>query len=267
MTPEISEFSYGFALTNEIVAWKKLSIAPVFPSLLEEGKTGGGYDVKLGYPGVPLYLQFKRADCMTKKSASEIKNHNLPLNIPFYRFKITESGKSNQHKMLLDLDDGQNLVLYAAPRFHELSEINLAWKFNQVASKSIFISPGKIGILDQSSHHVAFDNELAFLCSAFPKEINFWNARDLSLELERALAKDVRPLEERLPEFMDSLNRRLTSVQRLDLGLQGSIDAQIEAAQPIRSPSSLSEPKQILRDLADIAARLFGLQFYIVQAQ
>jgi len=41
MTPEISEFSYGFALTNEIVAWATLKIAPIFPSLIEEGKKGG----------------------------------------------------------------------------------------------------------------------------------------------------------------------------------------------------------------------------------
>ena len=55
MTPEISEFSYGFALTNEIVAWVPLKIARVFPSLIEEGKKGG-YDLMLDMPGVPLYL-------------------------------------------------------------------------------------------------------------------------------------------------------------------------------------------------------------------
>lgn len=32
MKPEISEFSYGFALTNELVGWVALSAAPVFPS-------------------------------------------------------------------------------------------------------------------------------------------------------------------------------------------------------------------------------------------
>ena len=47
MAPEIPEFSYGFALTNEIVGWNGVSTAPIFPSLIEEGWSGGGYDVLL----------------------------------------------------------------------------------------------------------------------------------------------------------------------------------------------------------------------------
>ncbi|QGM46364.1 hypothetical protein [Methylocystis heyeri] len=107
MTPEISEFSYGFALTNEIVGWLDVKAAPLFPSLIEEGKAGGGYDVKLDAPGVPLYLQFKRADCMVRRSASEQGKFKK---MPFYRFKITETKKSNQHELLLKLDKKNNLV-------------------------------------------------------------------------------------------------------------------------------------------------------------
>src|SRR5260370_6663954 len=128
MTPEISEFSYGFDLTNEIVGWAPVAAAPLFPSLIEEGRAGGGYDVKLDVPGIPLYLQFKRADCMKTRNAREIREFHLPLLPPFYRFKITESGKSDQHELLLQLDDGSCLVFYVAPRFHELAEINHAWK-------------------------------------------------------------------------------------------------------------------------------------------
>lgn len=43
MKSDISEFSYGFALTNELVGWVNLRAAPDFPSLIEEGKPGGGY--------------------------------------------------------------------------------------------------------------------------------------------------------------------------------------------------------------------------------
>src|ERR1700735_1111864 len=117
MTPEISEFSYGFALTNEMVGWGPITAAPLFPSLIEEGKAGGGYDVKLDMPGIPLYLQFKRADCLTTRNAKEIKNNGLRISLPFYRFKITESKKSDQHELLLALDDGSCLVFYVAPRF------------------------------------------------------------------------------------------------------------------------------------------------------
>jgi hypothetical protein len=86
MIPQISEFSYGFALTNEIVAWSPLKFAPIFPSLIEEGKKGGGYDVMLDMPGVPLYLQFKRGYRMTRRTAKEIKQYQKRLKIPFHRF-------------------------------------------------------------------------------------------------------------------------------------------------------------------------------------
>jgi hypothetical protein len=124
MIPEISEFSYGFALTNELVGWLELSVAPIFPSLVEEGKAGGGYDVKLDRPGAPLYLQFKRSEYMMRRSAREyrsILDQQGQLRVPFYRFSIMDASKSDQHELLLALDITPNNVFYAAPRFHSLA--------------------------------------------------------------------------------------------------------------------------------------------------
>jgi hypothetical protein len=46
--------------------WKRgLKVAPVFPSLIQEGRTGGGYDVLLE-PGFPLFLQFKISQYMAR---------------------------------------------------------------------------------------------------------------------------------------------------------------------------------------------------------
>ena len=181
MTPEISEFSYGFALTNEIVGWAPVAAAPLFPSLIEEGKAGGGY-VKLDLSGVALYLQFKRADCMVRANAHEIKQYGLGISLPFYRFYITESGKSDQHELLLALSETQNMVFYVAPRFHELSEINEAWSLNQVAARSIFVSPQIIGVLDDDYHHVAYDDSSAWLCSE-PKTIGFRTSSQLLTQI------------------------------------------------------------------------------------
>lgn len=71
--PTLSEFSYGFALTNKLigVAGEPLRIAPVFPNLVEEGRAGGGYDVHLDLPGFRLFLQFKRSDCMVRSNTRE----------------------------------------------------------------------------------------------------------------------------------------------------------------------------------------------------
>jgi hypothetical protein len=114
-------------------------------------------------PGVPLYFQFKRADCMTRRSAWEIGKEKTQLNIPFYRFRITQSGKSDQHALLLELDDGKHEVFYAAPRFHEIDEINQAWNAKEIAARSILVRPQIIGPLNMDSHHVAYAQTRAYL--------------------------------------------------------------------------------------------------------
>ena len=211
-TPQISEFSYGFALTNEIVAWAPLKIAPVFPSLIQEGKAGGGWDLMLDTPGVPLYLQFKRSFRMTRRSANEIKKYKKRLAIPFHRFHITDSGTSDQHMMLLELDDGMNQVYYAAPRFDRTAEINAAWAAKEVAERSIFVRPLVIGELDDESHHIAFDATRTYICSE-PKEIDALSAAQLVERLKGRLKEDPRPLRETAAAFLSDANAAMERAQ------------------------------------------------------
>lgn len=286
LTPEISEFSYGFALTNEIVGWSPITAAPIFPSLIEEGKAGGGYDVKLEFPAVALYLQFKRADCMKRRSAREIKKDRLPISIPFFRFKITETGKSDQHELLLALDDGTSPVFYAAPRFHELSEINNAWLNNTVATESIFVAPSEIGTLDAKSHHVAYDDTNAWLCSE-PRAIESLNAGQLVKLLSLALEKEKRPLRETIPLLLSNLRtaqqradetRRKADLRDMELQL-GTVFAravplriQPETRQrastpriPTKASRALTPIEVQLREASDIAARVFDTQLVLIQ--
>ena len=81
MKPNLSEFSYGYALTDELIHRHGLPLiaAPVFPSLYQEGQPGGGYDLLLERPGFPLFLQFKLADRMVKGTANEVKSGFLSL--------------------------------------------------------------------------------------------------------------------------------------------------------------------------------------------
>lgn len=207
MKPQISEFSYGFALTNELVGWAELSAAPVFPSLLEEGKAGGGYDVKLDRPGVPLYLQFKRSEFLTRRSgreAREIAKIGGTIGIPYYRFAVTEAAISDQHELLLALDVAPNFVFYAAPRFHRLDEINEAWHQNTVASRSHFVAPQVIGSLTNGRHTVAFDGRGVWVCSE-PRRIGGLSSRDLADKLSEALKADSRPLGAKLSEISRDL--------------------------------------------------------------
>lgn len=303
MIPEISEFSYGFALTNEVVGWTELSSAPIFPSLLEEGKVGGGYDVKLDRPGAPLYLQFKRSECMARRSAREyraVRDQGGHLNVPFYRFPITEANKSDQHELLLALDTAPNHVFYAAPRFHRLGEINDAWHSSSVASRSIFISPNVIGSLDDERHTVAFDRSRSWLCSE-PQPIEASTAREVLRKIQNQLKDDDRPLRERLPSLVNELQsaeqrgreriiekqRRAAQKAEMRSATQQPFDGQLfgyeigprmasvlkdqigQEPEPnppaTRDAKSLDPELQLLREASDIAARVFDAQLIIVQ--
>jgi hypothetical protein len=253
MTPEISEFSYGFALTNELIdlAGEPLRAAPIFPSLIEEGRAGGGYDVNLDLPGFPLFLQFKRSDCMVRTSAMEVAApHNFTP--PFYRMKITERSRSAQHDMLLALDDGHNQVFYAAPRFHTVEELNAAYLAVAVSDRSFYIRPSEIGTLDNASHHVAFDNTRSLLFSE-PREANGIRGRAFPGVLrERRMADDrplrAGPLDKTLEYVEDLLRDRSLPTDIPDIGRAGK-----------------DEGLRKLRRLADFSLRYFGAQLFIVQ--
>jgi len=154
MDSHISEFSYGYALTSELMALFALKPvgAPEFPTQNAEGKKGGGWDMKL--PRVPVYLQFKCAARMIRRSAQEAAGFK---SLPFYRMYLHRRDQSDQHQLLLDLEAQGKVVAYAAPGFSEADELNEAYSLDLVAGRSIFIRPSAIGPLtDDERHWVAF---------------------------------------------------------------------------------------------------------------
>jgi hypothetical protein len=159
MKPNISEFSYGYAITDELIHshGTKISASPVFPSLYQEGQPGGGWDVMIDRPGIPLFLQFKLSDYMSRSSAKECwEGWFSP---PFYRMHIRPARFSAQHEMLLDLENAGNEVYYCAPVFHEPWELNEAYLNHAVRNRSIWLRPSWIGPLpDEWDHHVAFQH-------------------------------------------------------------------------------------------------------------
>jgi hypothetical protein len=293
MTPDISEFSYGFALTNELVGWMALSAVPIFPSLIEEGKASGGYDVKLDRPGVPLYIQFKRSNVMTRRSADEIKNHALPLNIPFHRFYITERNRSLQHASLMALDDGVNEVYYAAPRFHTLAGINSAWASKMVMQRSIFIRPSQIGpINDDLQHRVSFDDNVTYFCSE-PKAIFASSIEEISRGITQKLKSDPRPVRIKLADWSQRLEQAVRKARfasdALDFSLPTAARSDSQSALPrqsiiststayrelprtsatearsVRPDKALSPEQESLRRLSDAAQSEFNAQLIVVQ--
>ena len=157
MKPEISEFSYGYAVTEEIVRTKgPLKAAPSFPSLRREG-TEGGYDVKLDLPGFPLFLQFKLSDCMVRSRVYETQQGLLTT--PFFRMHLRPLKRSRQHQLLLDWEATGKAVYYVAPAFFKEPDFNLAYTSGSILRKSVMISPAAIGRLpSKENHHISFKN-------------------------------------------------------------------------------------------------------------
>lgn len=155
-TPVLSEFSYGFALVDELIHWHgtPITAVPVFPSLFTEGSLG--YDVALDRGGVPLLLQFKLSQEMVRRRAKEFVSGHMQ-QLPFYRMHLHRRDKSDQHRLLCQWESAGNEVYYAAPEFTTNGALNDAYLRRQVRARSRFIRPSEIGLLpDDKPHHIAF---------------------------------------------------------------------------------------------------------------
>ncbi len=74
MKADFSEFTYGFSLVNELANTLSCTAVPIFPNMVEEGREGGGYDVKLlSGQGKILNFQFKLSERMKPRNSSEYK--------------------------------------------------------------------------------------------------------------------------------------------------------------------------------------------------
>lgn len=171
MKPNISEFSYGYAITEELAggAHGKVIAAPLFPSLYQEGKIGG-WDVKLAFPSAVLFLQFKLSDRLTRSSAAECAAGMTP---DFFRMHLRRRDKSNQHHLLVELANAEQLVFYAAPAFSEQHELNAHYLSKAVVENSFFVHPHAVGELqDDLEHTVAFEPPSTFCLRSTPKMIS-----------------------------------------------------------------------------------------------
>jgi hypothetical protein len=166
MRSQISEFSYGYALTEKLVRRKGhlIADAPLFPSLREEGQPGFGYDVKIDL-GTVVFIQFKLSEYLNTRRAKEIQKYNLnpPLKLPIYRMKLRASKYSNQHDSLLKLESDGESVYYATPIFHTPSELKKFYLNDQIIENTVFIRPSQIGkITDDKEHDVSLSPSLNY---------------------------------------------------------------------------------------------------------
>jgi hypothetical protein len=179
MRPDISEFSYGYALTEELATAHRnaLTAAPVFPSLIEEGKQGVGWDMRLELVGIPAFLQFKVGHPVFRRYAVEFKNGIFP-SPPYsgksaplcYRLHLRAPRHSHQHASLVELENKGHLVYYVASHFHLPAQLNEAYLNKTVAAQSFWLRPSAVTLPDDGEHHVSYVSPSGphCICSAKP---------------------------------------------------------------------------------------------------
>ncbi|MBX3717780.1 MAG: hypothetical protein KF738_17410 [Burkholderiales bacterium] len=163
MKPDFSEFSYGYAFTEELVTKHSAMLvgAPLFPSLYKEGKADGGYDVKIPLKGKPVFLQFKLSDYLQRKNAKECQDGLLKL--PYFRMHLRPTKHSDQHNLLMALEAKGETVLYVAPEFHLPAELNANYLAKTVVANSAAFAPSAIGSLPtKDEHYIAFQKGASF---------------------------------------------------------------------------------------------------------
>lgn len=244
---DISEFSFGFALTNELIDVYKLAShgAPTFPTQAQEGKAGGGYDVKL--PGAPVFIQFKRSAALRRKNALDAKYFGLP----YYRFQIMASSHSQQHQLLLDLESRGNIVYYAAPIFSKPHELDRYFLRKSVRHNTLFLKPRTIGVIgDSKAHTISFSG---FGQLIYRSEPVYLNRDELSFEPEQKIAasedyEEPRTRRKFIEELVDIYSKRR---RYEDAGLE----------QSLREPAEDRDPMQ---HLAYLARNLYGCELIYV---
>lgn len=201
MKPQFSEFTYGYALTEEMSKNYRFKSVPTFPTLFEEGRVGG-YDVALDISGTPIFLQFKRSDYLSTANAKYYRYFSSK----YYRFNLHALKHSKQHNLLLALERKRKLVFYVAPKFHSQSSLHEHYFSSSIIKNSIWVSPLAIGSMpDNNEHSICFNKSasLVYFCSE-PRKIELPEINQAP-NLDEYFSELSRPFSEALsPEEHDS---------------------------------------------------------------
>ena len=285
MKAEFSEFTYGFSLVDKLAKVLSCTAVPIFPSLLEEGKEGGGYDARLlSKKGKILNLQFKLSDWMKTRSAREYKILGDSLPLPYYRFEIMSKRISKQHSLLLELENTYPLTFYAAPAFHLKDKINAHWNSGSVTEHSVFVKPSSIGPLpDSNAHRVCFNASSIVKKQAYffsvPRKIEVFPFQSFSDFVDKKVDQETDTLQNSIRRareqyataiknaYLEESDRLSPSTVSEDLPFAHSRDISqlrnLLNCDLRRLEEILSEPadgRDLLRQVAQVSSGIFGAQ-------
>ncbi|KAB2686792.1 hypothetical protein [Brucella pseudogrignonensis] len=160
--PDFSEFSFGYGVTRyfeELYGARR--VLPNFPTQNEEAD--GGYDVDLLSHGVPLFIQFKRSEIMTRRSATEYKQHPTDWEMPIYRMHLHGHNEFRQHYLLQGLEDDGNLAIYITSQVSSKAVLNHYYERHRILDASRMFLPSEIVLPNvHERHHVSFNHGKPF---------------------------------------------------------------------------------------------------------
>lgn len=148
---EFSELSYATCFTGDLLErWSDhVVVAPEWPTQRAEGGPGGGYDLAVpSSRGFVYYAQFKRPEYMSYAKAGQ-----ADFGLPYYRFTVHGSRRSDQHTLLLDLQSDADVVEYVCARFHLQSDLNRCFISRTTIDESMRVQPAQVGVLPDSDDH------------------------------------------------------------------------------------------------------------------
>jgi hypothetical protein len=248
-----TEFSFGYAFTENLIRSTSVAPqgAPIFPNLIQEAQLG--YDVNINLPGLPLFFQYKLAELMRRGTAFEIsKHHSAGLSIPFFRMPVMRRDLSDQHQLLINLERKYpRTVLYATPKLHDLDEFNEAYNAAIVHQRSVFFSPGDIGLLpDDKAHSVAYCDGLTFAYFySEPRRIEARSYENVGHETQALFEQDrFRTLEYAARELRSSI-RTLASplMKATENTIAGRI--RVRRSPEEAQPDTLHERERVIEDI------------------
>lgn len=266
MKPQFSEFTYGYALTEELSRVYRFKSVPTFPSLIEEGRVGG-YDVALDISGIPIFLQFKRSDYLSRANA---KYYNT-FSSQYYRFNLHALKHSKQHNLLLALEKKGQLVFYVAPKFHSQKSLYNHYFSSKIITNSIWVNPLSIGSLpDNEEHSICFNKStsLVYFCSK-PRKIDTHPInRSTNLDeifLINRQSPEVSPLDRREEEIVPEPNTQENeSIWLQTFGILSSILEAEDSALAYRLIDSLADEESLVLKTAKLARIGFGLDMLLI---
>lgn len=208
MNLDFTEFSYGYAFTENIIRWSAAvpAAAHVFPNLVQEAQLG--YDVKVDLPGVPLFFQFKLPELMVRHTAREVAKLGLVgLSVPFFRMSLMRRDLSNQHAHLIRLENRfPSAVFYASPGIDGVASFNQAYGQAEVHLQSVLFSPNDIGPMpDDDAHSVSYSTTsgVAWRCSE-PQKVEVQSFKTVAMLANEALEqKSERSFEDTAREIRE----------------------------------------------------------------